>query len=189
MPEIASQQFAMLRMFLRSRDVAITRVRRRVGPAGPEATQDRVGGLVCVLVGRENAGSLLLAAILFWQGEQTAIHFLEPRVFGLGIDLAKDRSVERGVGCRAAWARPQAFDLHRFDHRLAIHRLLRLGQDRNRSFDLAHLLIRWFRFFGGGFGDRGALLGRFGCSGLAGGFGVTVGFGGGLGSHVRVPMF
>lgn len=41
--------------FLLSRDVAITSVRRRVGPAGPEATQDRAGGLVCVLVGRENA--------------------------------------------------------------------------------------------------------------------------------------
>lgn len=133
----------------------------------------------------EKTRPLLLAV----QGEQSAIHLFEPRVFGLGIDLAKDRSVERGVGCRAAWARPQAFDLHRFDHRLAIHRLLRFGQDRNRSFDLAHLLIRWFRFLGGWLGDRGVLLGRFGCSGLAGGFGVTVGFGGGLGSHVRVPLF
>lgn len=71
----------------------------------------------------EKTRPLLLAV----QGEQAAIHFLEPRVFGLGIDLAKDRSVERGVGCRAAWARPQSFDLHRFDHRFAIHRLLRLG--------------------------------------------------------------
>ena len=143
---------------------------------------------MCVLVGRENASSLLLAAILFWQGEQAAIHLFEPRVFGLGIDLAKDRSVERGVGCRAAWARPQAFDLHRFDHRFAIHRLLRLGQDRNRSFDLAHLLIRWFRFLGGRLGDRGVLLGRYGCSGLAGGLGVSVGFGDGLGSHFRAPL-
>jgi hypothetical protein len=123
------------------------------------------------------------------QGEQSAIHLLEPRVFGLGIDLAKDRGVERSVGCCAAWARPQAFDLHRFDHRFAIHRFFRFGQDRNRSLDLAHLLIRWLRFLGRWFDDRGVLLGRFGCSGLAGGFGVTVGFGGGLGSHVCVPLF
>lgn len=37
-----------------------------------------------------------IAAIFDWQGEQAAIHFFEPGVFGLGVDLAKDRSVERG---------------------------------------------------------------------------------------------
>ena len=42
-----------------------------------------------------------------------------------------------------------------------MHWLLRFGQDRNRSVDLAHLLIRWFRFLGGRLGDRGVLLGRF----------------------------
>jgi hypothetical protein len=110
----------------------------------------------------ERTRPLLLAG----QGEQAAINLLEPRVFGLDIDLAKDRGIERGVGCCAAWACPQAFDLHRFDHRFAIHRLFRFGQHRNRSFDLAHLLIRWFRFLGGRLGDRGVLLGRFGVVAL-----------------------
>lgn len=49
--------------------------------------------------------------------------------------------------------------------------------------------MRWFRFLGDTFGDSGVLLGRFGSCGLVGGFGVTVGFGGGLGSHVRVRLF
>jgi hypothetical protein len=139
---------------------------------------------VCVLLG-EKTRPLFLAG----QGEQPAINLFEPRVFALGIDLAKDRSVERSVGCCAAWARPQAFDLHRFDHCFAIHRFFCFGQDRNRSFDLAHLLFCGFRFLGGRLRDRGVLLGSFGCRGLGGCFGVTVGFGGGLGSHVRVPVF
>ena len=82
------------------------------------------------------------------------------------------------------------FDLHRFDHRLAIHRLLRRGQDGNRSVDLANLLvIGWLRFLSGWLSESSGILSRFGCSGLAGGFSVTVGFGGGLGIQVRVPSF
>ena len=73
------------------------------------------------------------------------------------------------VGCRNAWARPQAFDLHRFNHRrIVIHRLFRFEQNRNRIFDLAPPLVRSLRLLGEWFCDRTVLLGRFRCPGLLG---------------------
>ena len=64
-----------------------------------------------------------------------------------------------------------------------------IGQYRDRFFDLAHLIARWFRFLGGSVRDRRVPLNRFGCRGLGGCFGVTVCFGGGgLGSHFCVPL-
>ncbi len=55
MPEIASQQFAMLRMFFMVARRCDNSRSEGSWASGPEATQDRAGGLVCVLVGRENA--------------------------------------------------------------------------------------------------------------------------------------
>jgi hypothetical protein len=140
MPEIASQQFAMLRMFFSvARRCDNTRSESSWASGPRSDTRPRWRPRVR-FVGGEKTRPLFLAV----QGEQPAINLLEPRVLGFGINLAKDRGVERSVGRCAAWARPQAFDLHRFDHRFAIHRFFRFGQDRNRSFDLAHLLVRWF---------------------------------------------
>ena len=62
---------------------------------------------------------------------------------------------------------PQALYLHRFDHRYAIHRLLRFSEDRDCRFDLAHLLVCRLRFLGGGLRSCRILLIGFGCVGLS----------------------
>ena len=103
------------------------------------------------------------------------VDLLEAGVFALGVDLPKDRGVERRVGRRAAWAAPQPLLGHRFDHRLAVHWFARLGQHYDRRLDLAQLLgvhrgCRFRRLRLRAFGRLGGLL-------LAGGLGLRRGHG------------
>ena len=92
----------------------------------------------------------------------------ESSVFSLDFDLPQDRGVERRVGRCPLGRRPETRDLHRLDHRLAIHRVLRFAKDDDRGFDLADLLGRRFR-----------CLGRFRFLGVS--FGHGRGLGCGLG--------
>ena len=63
----------------------------------------------------------------------------ESGVFSLGVDLPQDRCVERRVWCCAVWRRPKTRDLHRLDHRFAIHGVLGFAKYDDRGFDLADL--------------------------------------------------
>jgi len=108
-------------------------------------------------------GGVLLAA---GQRKVAPLGLAESGVFSLGVDLPQDRCVERRVWCCPLGRRPETRDLHRLDHRFAIHRVLRFAKYDDRGFDLADL-----------FGLHFCRLGRFRflC--------VAFGHGRGLGCH------
>ena len=81
-------------------------------------------------------GGVLLAVC---QREVAPLGLAESGVFPFGVDLPQDRSVERRVGRCPIGRRPKTRDLHRLDHRFAIHRVLRFAKYDDRGFDLANL--------------------------------------------------
>ncbi len=89
---------------------------------------------------------VLLAA---GQRKVASLGLAESGVFALGVDLPQDRSVECRVGRCPLGCRPETRDLHRLDHRFAIHRVLRFAKYDDRGFDLADLLGKRLRCLGG----------------------------------------
>ncbi len=88
---------------------------------------------LCAFCWGEKTRPLFLAD----QGKQPAINLLKPYILPLAIDLPQYRCVKRCFRRRATWRTPQALDLHRFDHRYAVHRFLGFAENLDRGFDLA----------------------------------------------------
>jgi hypothetical protein len=155
---------------------------RELGLVGLEVTQDRA------VRPRVRRGGDWWSGVLLTAGQREVASFglTEPGVLPFGLDLPQNRCIKRGLWRRTTWARPQAFDLHGFDHRLTIHGVLRFAQNNDRGFNLAGLL-GGLRFLGVAFGHSRVLGCPLGWLCLGRLLRVTCGRGGlggfGLGRH------